>query len=133
MKLETQWLTSHTRRRALQIMGNLLAGSPLVFGQQDPFRDSPRVPGMNELVNAFDFPLYLIAGGVIAGWDLFAPPMILLNWLGQRLVNRNELAIHERGVRWANNYVLLDQIASLSSGTETSSSGTLTGTDPSGR
>jgi len=28
------------------------------------------------LVNAFNFPLYLIAGGVIAGWDLFAPAMI---------------------------------------------------------
>lgn len=28
------------------------------------------------MVNAFNFPLYLIAGGVIAGWDLFAPPMI---------------------------------------------------------
>jgi glucokinase len=28
------------------------------------------------LVNAFNFPLYLIAGGVIAGWDLFYPPMI---------------------------------------------------------
>jgi glucokinase len=28
------------------------------------------------LVNAFNFPLYLIAGGVIAGWDLFAPPML---------------------------------------------------------
>jgi glucokinase len=28
------------------------------------------------LVNVFNFPLYLIAGGVIAGWDLFYPPMI---------------------------------------------------------
>jgi glucokinase len=28
------------------------------------------------LVNAFNFPLYLIAGGVIAAWDLFEPPMI---------------------------------------------------------
>ena len=28
------------------------------------------------MVNAFNFPLYLIAGGVIAGWDLFAPPML---------------------------------------------------------
>lgn len=28
------------------------------------------------LVNAFNFPLYLVAGGVIAGWDLFAPAMI---------------------------------------------------------
>jgi glucokinase len=28
------------------------------------------------LVNTFNFPLYLVAGGVIAGWDLFAPAMI---------------------------------------------------------
>ena len=28
------------------------------------------------LINAFDFPLYLIAGGMIAGWDAFAPTMI---------------------------------------------------------
>jgi glucokinase len=28
------------------------------------------------LVNAFNFPLYLISGGVIAGWELFAPAMI---------------------------------------------------------
>lgn len=28
------------------------------------------------LINAFNFPLYLIAGGVIASWDLFAPPML---------------------------------------------------------
>lgn len=28
------------------------------------------------LVNVFDFPLYLIAGGMIAGWDAFAPTML---------------------------------------------------------
>ena len=28
------------------------------------------------LVNVFNFPLYLIAGGVIGGWDLFAPAML---------------------------------------------------------
>jgi glucokinase len=28
------------------------------------------------LINTFNFPLYLIAGGVIAGWEAFAPPMI---------------------------------------------------------
>ena len=28
------------------------------------------------LVNSFNFPLYLIAGGVIAGWEMFAPPML---------------------------------------------------------
>ena len=32
-----------------------MAGSPLLLGQQDPFRDSSRVPGMNELVTTFDF------------------------------------------------------------------------------
>jgi glucokinase len=28
------------------------------------------------LINTFNFPLYLVAGGVIAGWELFAPPML---------------------------------------------------------
>jgi glucokinase len=28
------------------------------------------------LVMVFNYPLYLIGGGVVAGWDLFAPPMI---------------------------------------------------------
>jgi glucokinase len=28
------------------------------------------------LVNTFNFPLYLLSGGVVAGWDLFAPAML---------------------------------------------------------
>jgi glucokinase len=28
------------------------------------------------LVNTFNFPLYLLGGGVLGAWDLFAPPMI---------------------------------------------------------
>jgi glucokinase len=28
------------------------------------------------LINAFNFPLYLLAGGVLASWDLFAPAML---------------------------------------------------------
>ena len=28
------------------------------------------------LINSFNFPLYLVAGGVIAAWDLFAPTML---------------------------------------------------------
>ena len=28
------------------------------------------------LVNIFNFPLYLLSGGVLAAWDLFAPPML---------------------------------------------------------
>ena len=28
------------------------------------------------LINTFNFPLYLLSGGVLAAWDLFAPPML---------------------------------------------------------
>ena len=32
--------------------------------------------GLAMLVNTFNFPLYLLSGGVLAAWDLFAPPML---------------------------------------------------------
>jgi glucokinase len=32
--------------------------------------------GLANLVNTFNFPLYLLSGGVLGAWDLFAPPMI---------------------------------------------------------
>ena len=28
------------------------------------------------LVNAFNFPLYLLSGGVLPAWEFFAPPML---------------------------------------------------------
>jgi glucokinase len=28
------------------------------------------------LMNIFNFPLYLLSGGVLAAWDQFAPPML---------------------------------------------------------
>jgi glucokinase len=31
---------------------------------------------LGNLVNIFNFPLYLLSGGVIAGWDMFAPSML---------------------------------------------------------
>lgn len=31
--------------------------------------------GLADLVNIFNFPLYLVGGGVVAGWTLFAPSM----------------------------------------------------------
>lgn len=31
--------------------------------------------GLASLINVFNFPLYLIAGGVLASWDLFAPAL----------------------------------------------------------
>lgn len=44
-----------SRRSALRGLAGFLAGSPLLRGQQDPFRDHSRVPGLNELLTAFDF------------------------------------------------------------------------------
>ena len=32
--------------------------------------------GLSLLVNTFNFPLYLLSGGVLAAWDLFAPAML---------------------------------------------------------
>jgi glucokinase len=32
--------------------------------------------GLAMLVNTFNYPLYLLSGGVLAAWDLFAPPML---------------------------------------------------------
>ncbi len=49
------WTSSLTRRRALRHLATFLAGSPLLRGQQDTFRDHSRIPGLHELVTAFDF------------------------------------------------------------------------------
>lgn len=43
------------RRNALRALAGFLAGSPLLRAQQDPFRDHSRIPGLNELLTAFDF------------------------------------------------------------------------------
>lgn len=43
------------RRQALRAFASFLAGSPLLRAQQDPFREHPRVPRLDELTNAFDF------------------------------------------------------------------------------
>ena len=53
--LDQVWANSPNRRNALRAMAGFLAGSPLLRSQQDPFRDHSRIPGLNELVTAFDF------------------------------------------------------------------------------
>ena len=53
--MEREWALGLTRRSAFRCMAAFLAGSPLARGQQDPFRDHSRVPGMDELVTSFDF------------------------------------------------------------------------------
>lgn len=54
-RLEHSWRSGLTRRNAVRGLAGFLAGSSLIHGQQDEFRDHSRVPGMDELVNAFDF------------------------------------------------------------------------------
>ena len=54
-KRDQEWANSLNRRTAFQGVAAFLAGSPLLRGQQDPFRDHSRVPGLNELKTAFDF------------------------------------------------------------------------------
>ena len=49
------WEKSLDRRTAFRAMTAFFAASPLLRAQQDPFRDHSRVPGLNELNNAFDF------------------------------------------------------------------------------
>ena len=55
--LDTRWRHSISRRRALASLAGLLAGSPLLQAQQDPrpLRDHRRVPGIGEMLTAFDF------------------------------------------------------------------------------
>ncbi len=43
------------RRAALRELAALLAASPLLRAQQDPFRDHTRIPRLNELLTALDF------------------------------------------------------------------------------
>src|SRR5450432_591460 len=54
-KLEQSWLASRSRRDAFRCLAGFLAGSPFLRAQQDPFRDHSRVPGIEEMVTAFDF------------------------------------------------------------------------------
>ena len=53
--LENAWANAVSRRRAFQAVVGFLAASPLARAQHDPFREHPRVPRLDELVNAFDF------------------------------------------------------------------------------
>ncbi|MEX2300686.1 MAG: alpha-hydroxy acid oxidase [Bryobacterales bacterium] len=54
-KQQNFWEKGVSRRKAVHGLAGFLAGSPLLHGQQDTFRDHSRVPAMDELVNAFDF------------------------------------------------------------------------------
>ena len=53
--IEKKWGKGLSRRAALRSLAGFLAASPLLPGQQDPFRDHSRVPSMDELLTTFDF------------------------------------------------------------------------------
>lgn len=52
---ETVWTLSPSRRHAIRALAGLLAGSPLLTGQQDPFREHTRIPKLDELLTALEF------------------------------------------------------------------------------
>ena len=54
-KLENTQQPGLTRRKSFQRLAGFLAASPLLQAQQDVFRDHSRVPGLDELITAFDF------------------------------------------------------------------------------
>ncbi len=54
-KIEQSWRQSQSRRAALGSLAGFLIGSFELFAQQDPFRDHSRVPGLDEMLTAFDF------------------------------------------------------------------------------
>jgi 4-hydroxymandelate oxidase len=49
------WASGLSRRNAVRALAGFMAGSPLARSQQDPFHDHSRVPGLSEMVTAFDF------------------------------------------------------------------------------
>jgi 4-hydroxymandelate oxidase len=57
---------------AVRGLGAFLAGSPLLRGQQDPFRDHSRVPGLDEMKTAFDFEPVLYAKVPRSAYDYTA-------------------------------------------------------------
>jgi 4-hydroxymandelate oxidase len=56
-KLENQWLASVSRRHALLGLAGMFAGSSALRAQRDPqpLRDHRRMPGLDEMLTAFDF------------------------------------------------------------------------------
>jgi isopentenyl diphosphate isomerase/L-lactate dehydrogenase-like FMN-dependent dehydrogenase len=72
MKRDQKWTKSLNRRMAFQRLAAFLAGSPLLRGQQDPFRDHSRIPALQELKTAFDFEPVLYAKVPRSAYDYTA-------------------------------------------------------------
>ena len=72
--IEDRWRHSVTRREALLSLAGILAGTPLVRAQLDPrpLKDHRRVPGLDDLLTAFDFEPVCFANMTLARYDYMA-------------------------------------------------------------
>jgi len=71
-KIETDWRFSIGRRQALASLATMLAGSPLLHAQLDPhgiLAGHKRVPGIDEMVSAFDFEPVCFANMTLERFD----------------------------------------------------------------
>jgi len=73
-RTEHRWLHSRSRRQAISALAGLLAGSPLLHAQKDPHPLSAhkRVPGLDEMVTAFDFEPIFFANVPLSTFDFTA-------------------------------------------------------------
>src|SRR5262245_30012240 len=71
---EDRWRRSVTRRQALLSLAGVLAGSPLLRAQLDPrpLKDHRRVPGLEEMIDAFDFEPLCFANMTLRNYDYMA-------------------------------------------------------------
>jgi 4-hydroxymandelate oxidase len=72
--IEDRWRDSVTRRQALLGLAGVFASSPLLHGQQDPrpLKDHKRVPGLDEMMTAFDFEPVCFGNMTLRNYDYMA-------------------------------------------------------------
>jgi isopentenyl diphosphate isomerase/L-lactate dehydrogenase-like FMN-dependent dehydrogenase len=71
-RIENEWRFSMGRRRALASLATMLAGSPLLHAQLDPhgvLTGHKRVPGIDEMMTAFDFEPICFANMTLERFD----------------------------------------------------------------